>query len=360
MKQKVLKGKQRNALYLLSFTPAIAVILGNLAGSWYTLSNIIYTLGILGILEWVTAPEKSNHATKSENWFTNIILFMHVPSQLACIASLFYGIHSEAIQGGWVVAAAISTGINSGSSAMVVAHELIHRKSVNAQLGTKILLFLAGNIYFYVQHIKIHHKWVGTHRDPTTARYGENLYFYFFRSVFQQIVGAYEMEKQRLQHYATPFGDGNYVVRQFLMLLFFLGIVTVLGGLWVLAAFVIHFIMATFVLEYVNYIQHYGLARHGSERVTEQHSWDSNQWISRFVLVDLSRHSDHHYHASKPFHTLEHQEKANQLPSGYAGMFFVAAIPFLWRKLIHPIIDAHELANEAEENETKMELELEY
>jgi alkane 1-monooxygenase len=103
-------------------------------------------------------------------------------------------------------------------------------------------------------------------------------------------------------------------------------------------AWLIHSLTAAFLLEYVNYVEHYGLSRKPNERATEMHSWDSNQPVSRFFLIDLSRHADHHYYASKPYHTLNSYPNGNKLPSGYAGLFFVAIFPPLWYKLIHPRI----------------------
>jgi alkane 1-monooxygenase len=99
-------------------------------------------------------------------------------------------------------------------------------------------------------------------------------------------------------------------------------------------------VVANFLLEYVNYIEHYGLTRRENERVNEMHSWQSDSIVSRFLLVDLSRHADHHYYAAKPFHTLDSHVKSPELPSGYAGLFFVAAIPPLWFKLIDNRIPA--------------------
>jgi alkane 1-monooxygenase len=116
-----------------------------------------------------------------------------------------------------------------------------------------------------------------------------------------------------------------------LLLFVFLGWIAV-------AAYIAQALFANFLLEYVNYIQHYGLTRDEKQRVTELHSWDTNQFVSRFVLVDLARHADHHYYASKPYHTLITYENSNKLPSGFAGLFFVAAIPPLWRKVIHPLL----------------------
>ncbi|MCZ6761776.1 MAG: alkane 1-monooxygenase, partial [Gammaproteobacteria bacterium] len=46
--------------------------------------------------------------------------------------------------------------------------------------------------------------------------------------------------------------------------------------------------------------------------------------------------SDHHYHASRRYQSLRHFDDAPQLPSGYFGMFLLAYVPFLWRRVIDP------------------------
>ncbi|MGL4597555.1 MAG: alkane 1-monooxygenase, partial [Bacteroidia bacterium] len=64
---------------------------------------------------------------------------------------------------------------------------------------------------------------------------------------------------------------------------------------------------------------------------------------SRFSLIELSRHSDHHIKASKPYHTLVSHEESPVLPSGYFGMFFIALIPPLWYRMVHPRIPANQV-----------------
>jgi alkane 1-monooxygenase len=72
------------------------------------------------------------------------------------------------------------------------------------------------------------------------------------------------------------------------------------------------------------------------------HSWQSDAISSRFTLFELSRHSDHHVKAYKPFYLLESHEESYVLPSGYFGMFYVGLIPPLWFKLVNPIIHPSE------------------
>jgi alkane 1-monooxygenase len=103
-------------------------------------------------------------------------------------------------------------------------------------------------------------------------------------------------------------------------------------------AYLVQSVVAVILLEYVNYIEHYGLKREKGKKVDVQHSWQSDTVSSRFMLFELSRHSDHHLKASKPYYTLESHQEAYILPSGYFGMFYIALIPPLWFRMVNPII----------------------
>lgn len=325
----------RNISYLLSLTPAFAVCAGNLLGESWSALNIIYSMGFLAALEWIIQVNKNNNASEATDSLPNLILLMHVLAQIACLASFFYGIHTHALQGIWIWVAAISMGINTGSAAIVVAHEYIHRKPRWQQFLGKFLLFTAGNFYFYIEHLRVHHKWVGTAKDTASAKQGENLYAFFVRSGLGQIKSAWQLESERLKAKKQSMWSLNhYVIRQIVLHILLDSAIIFWVGPTALLAFVLHCLTANFLLEYVNYIEHYGLSRKESERVTEVHSWQSDSPISRFLLIDLSRHADHHFYASKPYHTLSSYTTSPELPSGYAGMFFIAAIPPLWFKLI--------------------------
>jgi alkane 1-monooxygenase len=117
--------------------------------------------------------------------------------------------------------------------------------------------------------------------------------------------------------------------------------VILVSALWFLlgpimvAMFMLQVFFANFLLEYTNYIEHYGLTRKPEERVTELHSWQTDKVISRYFLIDLSRHADHHYYASKPYHTLNSYESSPVLPLGYVSMIFCALVPPVFQKLMH-------------------------
>jgi alkane 1-monooxygenase len=98
-------------------------------------------------------------------------------------------------------------------------------------------------------------------------------------------------------------------------------------------------VFAIWLLEAVNYIEHYGLQRRigaggRPEPFGVAHAWNADHAIGNSLLANLQRHSDHHVHASKPFAQLE-ALPGPQLPTGYAGCLLLASIPPLWFAVMH-------------------------
>ena len=132
---------------------------------------------------------------------------------------------------------------------------------------------------------------------------------------------------------------------QMLFYIFFQGLylITILyffGSFGLAIALVVGFISFLF-LETINYIEHYGLVREKTksgryERVQTKHSWNSNHLIGRIVLYELTRHSDHHFIASKKYQVLEHKDESPQLPFGYPTCILLAMFPPLWFHLMNP------------------------
>ena len=102
----------------------------------------------------------------------------------------------------------------------------------------------------------------------------------------------------------------------------------------ILYAFLIQAALAIILLEFVNYMQHYGLRRAVGERHTEMHSWEHRGVWSRWTLLELPLHPAHHLKASTPMWDLEAYEKSPQLPSGYYVCFWLALFPPLWKRVM--------------------------
>jgi len=121
------------------------------------------------------------------------------------------------------------------------------------------------------------------------------------------------------------------------------GAALILGGVLGLVLFVFQAFVAVLQLELVNYVEHYGLTRkhlgEGKyEHVKPHHSWNAAHMASNWLLINLQRHSDHHYKPERRFPLLQNytEAEAPQLPYGYPIMTLAALVPPLWRRMMNP------------------------
>lgn len=211
-----------------------------------------------------------------------------------------------------------------------------HRSTWYEQAMAKVLLLTSLYMHFFIEHNRGHHKHVSTEGDPSSARRGESLYAFWVRSVVGSYFSAWRLEEERLHRRNLPFWSlQNEMLRfQVIQLLCLAGIIAWFGAA-VFSCFVVAAVLGFLLLESVNYIEHYGLQREktkagGYERVLPAHSWNSNHLVGRIMLFELSRHSDHHYIASRKYQILRHLDESPQMPTGYPGMMLMATVPPLW------------------------------
>jgi alkane 1-monooxygenase len=129
-------------------------------------------------------------------------------------------------------------------------------------------------------------------------------------------------------------------------------ILLVFFGLNAAVYIIVHGIIAFTLLEIVNYMEHYGLLRNKIddhyEPVTFLHSWNSSNWLTNRFLFNLQRHSDHHYKPDRRYQILRHFNESPQLPTGYAGMIILAAIPPLWHMIMDHRVNEYRLPHKKE------------
>ena len=71
----------------------------------------------------------------------------------------------------------MSTGLCSGASAIVTAHELCHHKPKSpGWILARFLLFSINYLHFTTEHNHVHHKWVATDRDSASAKQDEGIW----------------------------------------------------------------------------------------------------------------------------------------------------------------------------------------
>jgi alkane 1-monooxygenase len=235
-------------------------------------------------------------------------------------------------------------GVMTGSIGIVYAHELVHQRNrIERWLGD---LLLANVLYshFRTEHLLVHHVDVGTPRDAVTAKYNEGFHRYFFRVLRQCPPSAWAAEKRMLARRNAGVWDRRnpfwrYAALQAGMLLLAL----IVGGWAGLGLFVFQAIVAIWQLELTNYVEHYGLTRKylgrgRFEHVRPHHSWNASHKASNWLLINLQRHSDHHYKPDRRFPLLQtySEDEAPQLPYGYPLMGTLAMIPPVWRRVMNP------------------------
>lgn len=214
--------------------------------------------------------------------------------------------------------------VGAGSAfSIITAHELIHRSRRWEQSLGRLLMCTVLYEHFYTEHLRGHHVRVGYADDPATARFGESFAQFYFRTVPAQFKNAWRLEKRRLGDEAMSNLDARMLRHRCLHgLAVGWGLAIAIGatcGLAAFAVFVLQALFASRALETVNYFEHWGIERQ-SARVRPVDSWDTHSWFTYYALIGLSRHADHHAHASRPYQRLRVQEGVPLLPRGYVAM----------------------------------------
>jgi alkane 1-monooxygenase len=227
-------------------------------------------------------------------------------------------------------------GLLCGTFGINVGHELGHRVNKFEQILAKALLLTSLYMHFFTEHNKGHHKRVATPEDPSSARYGEPVYVFYFRTIIFSYLNAWHIASDEMKKKGkSVFSLQNEMVQFTLIQLAFIALIFFAFSWLVTLYFLVAAMIGILLLETVNYIEHYGLQRKSTgggkyERAMPEHSWNSDHVIGRLMLFELSRHSDHHYLASRKYQILRHHDDAPQMPTGYPGMMILSLFPPAW------------------------------
>jgi alkane 1-monooxygenase len=245
-----------------------------------------------------------------------------------------------------IIGRIVSMGMLCGIFGINVAHELGHRNNRFEQGLAKLSLLTSMYTHFFIEHNKGHHKNVATPNDPSSARYNEWVYLFYFRTIIFTYISAWHIANDEVKKKGKAvFSIYNEMIQLQFMQVTLLAIIYFIFGGTILLYFFAAAFMGILLLETVNYIEHYGLQRKETgenkfERAQPQHSWNSNHAMGRMMLFELSRHSDHHYLASRKYQILQHHDDAPQLPTGYPGSMLLSLVPPLWCGIMNKKIKA--------------------
>lgn len=329
----------------------ILTMVGIVQGGAWTWAVVGVLYGVLPAIELVVDGTTANPSPEQEtdrraDWRFAIIPLLLIPLQFAAIIVLASRAHSLGPVS--LLGAIISVGSCCGIIGLNVGHELGHRRQKHWQMLSRVLYGTSLYAHFFVEHNRGHHARVATPDDPASARRGEVVYPFWFRSITGGLASAWALEAKRLQRKGgSAWSPRNEVLVGFgLQGAAVLSLGLVFG--WVgAAAFCAAALVGVLLLETINYIEHYGLTREQRDdgryvKVQPHHSWNSERPLSRVLLFDLSRHSDHHAFPTRPHPVLRHHDHAPELPTGYAGMVLLAFVPPLFHAVMHRQLDREE------------------
>ena len=93
------------------------------------------------------------------------------------------------------------------------------------------------------------------------------------------------------------------MITGYIMSVLWCAVFYIAGGIFGLMLFLCQAAFAKFILEVVNYMEHYGLSRKPEKPIGPEHSWNTNHRMSSMVLFSLTRHSAHHKYPKVKFWT---------------------------------------------------------
>jgi len=336
----------------------------NIVAVWVSLSSTgilawtapVYFFVLIPILEMLMPYSEANLTSAEEElekkdiWY-DIALYMIVPLHLTLLVYFFFVISDPNLSSSEYMAKILAMGFGCGINGINVAHELGHRVKPFERVMAKIQLLSSQYMHFIIEHNRGHHKNVSTDEDGASARRNEIVYTFWIRSVYQSYMSAWSIEHERLRKRHIPiFSFKNEMIRFTMIQLLSLFAIAYFFSPKVLISYLVVAVIGFLLLETINYVEHYGLRRNKTERGTYEkvlpvHSWNSNHVLGRIMLFELTRHSDHHYKASRKYQVLRHFDDSPQLPFGYPAMVVLSLAPFIFIPMMNRKIDSFKVSN---------------
>ena len=324
--------------HLLGLISPLLVISGNILGveePIYVGMGVFFIWFVGPVLDVVMGESKTPKPPRESGTPFIVLLWVHGILHLVVMGTFFWFAYNEGLTY-WLVLAGLSTGLSAAASAIVTAHELGHQRPRSPGWWlSRILLFSVNYTHFTTEHNNNHHKWVATDKDPASAALDEILLTFWVRTIPGQFLSSVRIHNKRGK---TGLSNPSYqgLSLQVFSLLglgilpgyfgFFNGVPLVVG--WLISS-----LIAILTLEYVNYIRHWGLRREKG-RFQAEHAWNTEARWSRWSLLELTRHSDHHLDGSAPFWKLRPHKDTPTLRWGYYASWWPCLIFPIWRKFM--------------------------
>ncbi|MFT4187705.1 MAG: alkane 1-monooxygenase [Aeromicrobium sp.] len=308
-------------------------------------------------------PDELIEALEGDRFY-RWVTYAFIPAQIAgflwgCLVignGTFFGIdvHADGVLPGIAenLSVADKVGLATGLGIVAgiginTAHELGHKKEEHERWFARVALAQTAYGHFFIEHNRGHHVRVATPEDPASGRLGETVWGFMPRTVVGSLKSAWGLEKKRFARLGkSPVSLKNDLVNAWMFTVLLWGFALAAFGWRILPYVVLQAVIGIWLLETVNYLEHYGMKRQKLpsgryERVNPSHSWNSNNIGTNVLLYHLQRHSDHHANPTRRYQALRDFKDAPVLPTGYAGMIVLTVIPAIWRKVMDERVLAH-------------------
>ena len=322
---------------IATLTPAALIAAGAVLGGAWIAAAVVYLTAMTSLLDRLVRHEPvAGSDSGTHDLLSVAVAVTHFGLMILTVWAL------SAAHLGWLGKAGLffAAGLWFGQVSNANAHELIHRGARGLhRLGMWVYITLLFG-HHTSAHVLVHHRHVGTHADPNTSRMGESLYRYILRAWAGSFRQGYIAERDRLARIGRPAYRNPYVVYVGGAVAT-MGLALLLGGWGALLAYIALCGYAQSQLLMSDYVQHYGLTRAigpdgKPEPVGAKHSWNSPHWFSSALMLNATRHSDHHAHPARPYPALGIPEAAPMLPRPLPLMASIALLPPLWRRIMDP------------------------
>jgi alkane 1-monooxygenase len=313
---------------------------------WMLWVPLVVLYLLIPLLDYLFPNDRSNPPEQivpqlEADGYYRLLNYLTVPLHFFILIAGAWFVANNDLGWGGLLGLSLTVGVIGGFG-VNTGHELGHKKNSMDRLVARIVLSVPFYGHFNIEHNAGHHAKVATPEDSASARYGESIYQFSLREIPGGLKRAWQLERKRLQRRGYRLLSWrNEILQSYMLSLALYGGLLIAFGWTILPYLIIQMAYAWWQLTSANYIEHYGLLRqklpNGSyERCKPEHSWNANHIASNIVLFHLERHSDHHAYAARHYQSLRHFDDVPQLPSGYFGMFLLAYVPFLWRKVMDP------------------------
>lgn len=338
--------KTSDLKYMVSYAIPLIAIASLLLGGIWSFATVVFSFVLIPLVDLFLPVNSSNiseheEESKSRIKLFDYLLYANVPLQYGILVLFLTTISFKTLEVYEIAGFTITMGICNGVLGINVAHELGHRVNNFEQTLAKSLLLTSLYLHFFVEHNRGHHKNVATPLDPATAKINQSIYSFFIQTLLGSYLSAWKIQFDLLKKEGKSFFSlSNSMLNYHIIQLAFLVLIYLIFGTYTLSLYLITALIGILLLETINYIEHYGLMRKINERgvyekVDVVHSWNADQTFGRIMLYELTRHSDHHYKASRKYQILRNLNRSPQLPTGYPGMMIVSFFPPLFFYLMN-------------------------